>query len=896
MADTVQITLIRNPFDPHGSRVILPAVPVAGRSVKAIADAELARLGPALTPAFGWEIGVDGALVTDRAGDIIPRGGQSVAVCPCVQGGGGGGSSVGRTIAMLAVMVAAVVTQQYYLAAYGSTVTTAAGVTSYTTGSLVASGIAGAAVAGVGSMAVNALLPPVSPDLSGFSGPSLDDTPTYGWDTADNQAMNGGALPVLYGRMRVTPYLIGKHVSTDGDKQYLNLLYAVAGHEVDAIHSVEVNGSPAGEHVEVETRLGTPGQDMVSNFSDTVFEQSGGMKLSAEWSTVLRTDGNAVQGLAVGLSCPAGLFRMGNGDALESETIRVEVQHRRVGTSTWLPLAARSITAAVRAAVRRVLRIDHLIPDRYEVRVRFASAPASGTRHVNDTYFDYLQEIVYDDFAYPGVALLGVRALATDQLSGGMPRITCVAERSAVRVWRGGEWETRPANNPAWATYDALVNADYGGAVAPERMALEDFDRWAAFCDEHDLRCTLIYEDAMGLPAALAHLGHAGRGRVVQRGTQFGCQFDGPDLPVYTFNVGNIVADTFSEDYLAMKDRANVIEVTFWDETRRWQRTAVEVRGPGWAGDDGEERKMSMTLYAVTRREQAVRYARFLLNCNRWLRRTVRFEAALDGWFVQPGDLIRVQHDLPQWGHGGRVTGGTATHVELDAPVALAPDVPYRVCVVHADDSVEELTVITPPGEVAALDVAEPFAQVPADGERWVLGEMGKVGKLFRVTDIRRTQEMRARVTALEYRAEVYDDAGPVPEYEQESALAAVAGLSAAVFDRVEDAVQKKRVSLSWRGAAIRWQVFQRRVGEPWQRIGETQVPSYDVDNLQVGFFYDFAVSPSGNPGDGQVVPIDYRLNMPAGPVRPVTELVDGTEIVVTELVDGVETTTLEVI
>jgi hypothetical protein len=90
-------------------------------------------------------------------------------------------------------------------------------------------------------------------------------------------------------------------------------------------------------------------------------------------------------------------------------------------------------------AKRHVHRIDHLERGLYDVRVtKVATARRPGaelrtdgeddTKHGEEMWISEIREIQYDDLSYPGMVLLGVRALATDQLSGSGLNITAEVE------------------------------------------------------------------------------------------------------------------------------------------------------------------------------------------------------------------------------------------------------------------------------------------------------------------------------------------------------------------------------------------------------------------------------------------------------------------------------------
>ena len=105
---------------------------------------------------------------------------------------------------------------------------------------------------------------------------------------------------------------------------------------------------------------------------------------------------------------------------------------------TWLPLgyvgASTVITEASTSTLRKTFKVN-LSPNKYYLRAKFVSEPSIGSRYGSDCYLEYITEEIGDDFIYPSTALISIRALATDQLSGSSPKISCIV--------------TANSNNPA---------------------------------------------------------------------------------------------------------------------------------------------------------------------------------------------------------------------------------------------------------------------------------------------------------------------------------------------------------------------------------------------------------------------------------------------------------------
>lgn len=175
------------------------------------------------------------------------------------------------------------------------------------------------------------------------------------------------------------------------------------------------------------------------------------------------------------------------------------------------------------------------------VTVTDRSADVSSSRDAVRIWWTQLNSVIYDDFCYPGVALLGIKAKATDQLSGGQPQLEFIKERSIIYAWNPTTqaYETKAANNPAWAAYDFIHGAErlmdinnheyvyeYKG-VPKELMLYDQFKQWADNCDRLNLKINLEVTTLKDFWTIVNQdIAPVGRGMVVQFGTKFGCIYD----------------------------------------------------------------------------------------------------------------------------------------------------------------------------------------------------------------------------------------------------------------------------------------------------------------------------------------------------------------------------------
>ena len=404
-----------------------------------------------------------------------------------------------------------------------------------------------------------------------------------------------------------------------------------------------------------------------------------------------------------------------------------------------------TISNSTTSTFRRTYKLENLTPGRYQVRAAFYSEPASSSRYGSDCYFEYIEEVIADDFTYPNTSIFALRALATDQLSGSMPRVT-------MRVTQG-------TSNPADIALAMLEEF----SVPSERIDTVKFDEWRDYCNEKGLTCNIYFDQTTNLRKALDIVGTNGRARIEQFGSMFSVIVDKPnEIPVqgFMFGMGNILKDSFKEEFLPIVDRANVIEVTYYNEDYYNEKTILEVSNENY-DNEIEENRTQLNLIGCTNRDQAIRQAKYLLNCNRYLTNTVTFDADIDSLVCRFGDVIQVSHDVPAWGASGRIVSGTTTSVTLDRDVEMESDKTYYVQIKsNEDNTINEYPVLYNNEPTDTLTFAGVADIAPTLHDIYSFGEVGKVTKLFRIVRIGTSgNELQRTITAIEYNDDVYNDA-----------------------------------------------------------------------------------------------------------------------------------------
>lgn len=752
---------------------------------------------------------VNGKIINRRDfGKIKPATGDYIAICPVIAGGGRG-RKIFATVVSIAVMM------------------TAAGV-----GKALAEGgkwtlnsvLAASAVNQIGGMLVNRLMP--QPKFDGFADTPV--TQSYSWGSLQPLQGQGNPIPITYGTVRTAGQLLAQHITNDGSNQYLNLLLCGGEGPVDVISDILIADNPHTNYkgVQIDTRLGTNDQTHIPNFNDTYAEQSLSFQLTgSNWCKQI-TEGDSGQGLEVVLECPRGLYHVKDDGNFDEAGVTVQLQYRPEN-GAWSNWGTYTIAAATSAPVRRTFRLDYLPAARYEVQAICLSKSGASNRYSTDVYWTQLSHIIYDDFARPGRVLLGIRALATDQLSGGVPSISWLQQRLKVWVWNPVHniYEERPANNPAWAAYDLvhrcrlLRNINTGdrefliGGVAAARMDYQAFNDWAEYCANKHLEVNIIIEQTSDLWGALKDIEAAGRGKVLLRGTKYSAICDAPVIPVQLFTVANIKQDSFNEEFLSIKDRANAIEVAFINKDKNYQKDTFMVYSEDWDRENVIKNPTQISLTGVTSYEQAWKEAKYRLRLNKYLLRTVSFETDVDAIACQVGDVILVQHDVPQWGSGGRIVAAAANTVTLDTTVALEAEKTYSITIRLADDTLvqKQIAAVAEYTETDVLTVDEPFFALPRQYDVYSFGELLKSSKPFRVVAISRLDDMTCRISALEYNEALYAEADIVPVIDYSEKAAGPVKVEA--YEEM-DADGNKLLTVTWLPPRVRFNGFRVEIDD----------------------------------------------------------------------------------
>lgn len=676
-----------------------------------------------------WEVRINGVLVPHEVLDRV-RPKQTALI------------EVRGVVKKQALMIVALIALSVFTAGIATAGIAALGIVGGTTAASLVAG----AIQLAGTMLINKVLGPKPPPAQ--QAPD----PVYSISSARNTARHYQPLPLLFGSMRIAPNLASlPYTWYEGNDQYMGLQLCAGVN----IHSVEplYNGDTllsTYESVQVYHNgfSGMPDQDipLYSN-ADSV----AGAELTTGWTE--RTTPRDTVRVQVNLEYMLG----GQGTSGKKYQVSevVQVQHRATGSTAWTPLIERKFTNNNFDNKRTTLSAD-LPRGQYDIRVRITGAGdyTGDNTHHNDFQWSSMTCVQADDADYTGVARIGVRIKATGQLSGALDELRCVAHADAIPVWTEGGWVTQMTSNPgaqllayARGVYDPNGKLVAGIGLPDDQIDVDALKAFMLHCAAGGYTYDFYLQDERTHQEVVDAIALAGFGQSTWAGGKFGVVWAAQDQPLSgVVNMATIKRASFEVGY-TLANAADGIEYSYVDRTT-WQTATLRVTAPGVTTMLNPAR---VSGEGVTTEAHAARLARWHLAQSLYQYKDIAYSTDLEHLSYRRMSVLALQHDLTQWGYGGRlraaaVTAGRVT-LTLDEPVPapatgkayIGVRVPgergYRVFEVQAfAGTTDTLTLVGPWPEDAALPGED--EDNPAHDTLWVYDFKPTPGYRVRVVSI----------------------------------------------------------------------------------------------------------------------------------------------------------------
>ena len=360
---------------------------------------------------------------------------------------------------------------------------------------------------------------------------------------------------------------------------------------------------------------------------------------------------------------------------------------------------------------------------------------------------------------------------------------------------------------------------------------------------------------------------------------------DKPGIPSQMFSMGNIVPNTFQEDYTSSMDIPNQIEATYKDASLDYEeKTVICVDFERQQKEDVKNNEVQ--LFGLTDRHRIKRELFYYLRRAKAITKKISFETNASALYSNIGDLIWFQFYTPYYGDGGHIVRVDGNIVHLSTPIAQTYMYSYGIRIqrqnVTDPVTVEKIfytstwpAAIT--GEIHEIDLGANHGV--SVGDVYQAGLIGKEAKPFRITSIQE-KEYKVQIEAEEYNESVYNEWVIDPEILDysgfgnrplsENYVPNVVEISLVEQVLLSGSGEVSNILVSFKQPVIfnktsefvdRCEVYYKENTSPvWMKAGETKETSFIIPGVKIGSKYYVCVRAKTNLGNTGFLSNDWYI------------------------------------
>lgn len=691
-----------------------------------------------------WQVCVDGIDVPrEQWMQVRPRHGQLIEVR----------SVVGKAVIPLVAMIALT----YFTFGIGTLAAGSAwgaGAIASTYGTLAAS-----AVYVAGSVLINKVLTPKPPRPGGGG---VADT-AYSLAAPRNRVRAYEPLGLLFGSTRVAPDLISRpYTWFEGDEQFVGMTLS-PGINVGRVEALQNGESPLSSYEGVRTWfrgfLQMPDEAIPLYSNADVIEGallldtgSDAKHVASPW--VERT--SSAETLRLQVNVEFRLWDTTSKGKDKDNREQLQIQYRPVGTTNWQLFGNYNLVGRTQKA-RRVSYGRDVELGQYDVRVRVAGQNTDGSGAQANFTWTTLVSVQRDDASHAGIPAIGLQMKASGQLNGTPDEIRCVAHSRPIPVWKGDAvgWVTEETSNPGAQilAYVRGINDENGKRIAglgmaDRRIDIESLKAFMLHCADNALGYDYWLTEVRSHQAVLDAIALAGFGQVTWAKGRLGVAWAADEQPLSgVVNMATIKKGQFQVDY-TLANAADGIEYSYLDR-RTWKAATLRVPAPGV---EVMLNPAKITGEGVSTEAHAAMLARWHLAQSVYQYKSISYSTDIEHLAYSRLSVLALQHDLTQWGFGGRLIGATVdaegvTTLQLDEPVPPPAVGSAFIGLRIPGERVYRVLRVVPGSEPSdTLVLADPW---PADASLPGSSETNPAHDTIWIYDFKQTPGTRVRVTGI---------------------------------------------------------------------------------------------------------------------------------------------------
>jgi hypothetical protein len=332
----------------------------------------------------------------------------------------------------------------------------------------------------------------------------------------------------------------------------------------------------------------------------------------------------------------------------------------------------------------------------------------------------YLQTVTFTRNAKPAldpngckIAKSAFKIKATDQLNGSIEGINAIVQ-TYTKDWNGSAWVLNSTNNPASLFRYVLEHpANAQKITNTNKFDLVQLQHWHAYCAAKGFTFNSVLGTQKSLLEVLRDICAAGRASPALVDGKWTVTIDEEKA-----NVIQHFTPHNSWDFESSKALPRIpdgLRVTYFDEDQNYQESEVIVYATGKNSSNSSVFE-SIQLPGVTKKANVIDHARWHIAQAKLRPELYTLNTDIEYLVCNRGDRVKVAHDIPMWGVGsGRIKNKLSNVIlELDEPQEYSSTKNYVIRVRGSDGS-STVRNIVPFSTIISHDVTDGITTVVFD-------------------------------------------------------------------------------------------------------------------------------------------------------------------------------------
>lgn len=578
--------------------------------------------------------------------------------------------------------------------------------------------------------------------------------------------------------------------------QYCRVINLICEGEIEAIDATSTyvddtplanpDGSWNFSGAAVEWRSGTASQAPISGFSATESESSVGVVVTAAAPVVRSVTNPNMTAFRITIGIPTLTTLDPKTGDLTGATIQLSIFVQRNGGG-FQGIYVDTISGKTTSRYQRSYRIElasrfGTIGGTFDFKV-VRLTPDSTTSYLTDKFsWETMTEIVDSQLQYPYSALVGVQIDAS--LFQSVPKLSFDIKMRRVQVptnydpvartytgvW-DGTFKIAWTDNPAWITYDLATTQRFGlgGYISPSLI-----DKWTLYtigqyCDgmvpdgfsgwEPRYTCNVYIQTRADAIALLQQFASIFNGALFWSAGTLSFAADMPGDVAVVYAPANVLDGVFNYVGTPLNQRHTTALITWNDPALKCEQVIEYVEDADAIAQFGI-RDLALQAFGCISRGQAHRIGKWALLTERLLAETITFKTGINAAFTRPGDIFGTTDPVRAGARmGGRIMGGTASTVTVDAPVQVTSGQMLTMSVLLSNGRFETTNATPLDGGSSSKNFAiNPAFSVPVTrGLVWSISATNYLeNELWRCIGATEDDEGNIEITGVAYRPDKF--------------------------------------------------------------------------------------------------------------------------------------------